>query len=82
MKGEILMLVSETADGSRAAIGALWSFNWGEGVSFHTFCVPENPCVCLLLKNLEKCMPKAGEESVQSVVGKTQRKETTQKTEV
>jgi hypothetical protein len=59
MKGEILMLVPETADGFRATIGALWPHDEGERVIFHTFSLPEDRCVRLLLKNLGKRMPKA-----------------------
>jgi hypothetical protein len=57
MKGEYLMMVPETADGFRATISALWSLGKGEGVSFHTFSLPEHRCVRLLLKNLFKRMP-------------------------
>jgi hypothetical protein len=42
MKGEILMLVPETADGFRATISALRSLDANEGVSFHTFSLPED----------------------------------------
>jgi hypothetical protein len=59
MKGEILMLVPETADGCRATIGALRSLDANEGVSFHTFSLSEDRCVRLLLKNLGKRMPEA-----------------------
>jgi hypothetical protein len=59
MKGEYLMLVPETSDGFRATIGALRSLSEGEGVSFHTFSLPEYRCVCLLLKNLGKRKPEA-----------------------
>jgi hypothetical protein len=59
MKGEILMMVPETADGFRATIGALRSLDANEGVSFHTFSLPEDRCVRLLLKNLGKRMPEA-----------------------
>jgi hypothetical protein len=59
MKGEILMLVPETADGFWATIGALRSLDVSEGVSFHAFSLPEDRCVRLLLKNLGKCMPEA-----------------------
>jgi hypothetical protein len=40
MKGEILMLVPETADGIRATIEALKSLDVSEGVRFHTFLLP------------------------------------------
>jgi hypothetical protein len=59
MKGEILMLVPETADGFRATIGALRPLDESEVMSFHTFSLPEDRCVRLLLKNLGKRMPEA-----------------------
>jgi hypothetical protein len=58
MKGEILILVPETADGYRVAIGALRSLDVSEGVSFHTFSLPEDRCV-RLLKNLGKRLSEA-----------------------
>jgi hypothetical protein len=57
MKGEILMLVPETADGFRATTGALRSPDESEGV--FTLSLPEDRCVRLLLKNLGKRMPEA-----------------------
>jgi hypothetical protein len=59
MKGEIIMLVPGTADGFRATTGALRSLGEDKGVSFHTFSLPEDRCVRLLLKNLRKRMPEA-----------------------
>jgi hypothetical protein len=59
MKGEYLMLVPETADGFRATIGSLRSFGEGEGKSFHTFSLPEDRSVRLLLKILGKRMSEA-----------------------
>jgi hypothetical protein len=59
MKDEILMLVPETADGFRATLGALRSLGEVKGVSFHTFSLPEDRCVRLLLKSLRKRMPEA-----------------------
>jgi hypothetical protein len=59
MKGEYLMLVPETADGFRATISVLRSLGEGEGVRFHTFSLPEDRCVRLLLKNLGRRMPEA-----------------------
>jgi hypothetical protein len=38
-------------------INALRSLGEGEGVSFHTFSLPENRSVRLLLKNMGKRMP-------------------------
>jgi hypothetical protein len=49
MKGEILTLVPETADGFRATTGALRSLGEDKGLSFHTFSLPEDRCVSLLL---------------------------------
>jgi hypothetical protein len=59
MKKEILMLVPETSDGFWTTIGALRSLEVREGVSFHTFSLPEDRCVRLLLKNLGKRMLEA-----------------------
>jgi hypothetical protein len=59
MKGETLMLVPKTADGSRVTIGAQRSLREDKGVSFHTFSLPEDRCVRLLLKNVGKRMPEA-----------------------
>jgi hypothetical protein len=59
VKGEVLMLVPETADGFRATIGALRSLDEREGASFHAFSLPEDRCVRLLVKNLGKRMPEA-----------------------
>jgi hypothetical protein len=35
------------------------SLGEGKCVSFHTFSLPEDPCVSLLFKNLEKRIPEA-----------------------
>jgi hypothetical protein len=59
MKGEFLMLVPERADDFRDTIGALRSLGKGKGVSFHTFSLPEDRRICLLLKNVGKRMPEA-----------------------
>jgi hypothetical protein len=59
LKGEILMLVPEIADAFRATIGAWWSLHEREGVSFHTFPLPEDQCVRLWLKNVGKRMTEA-----------------------
>jgi hypothetical protein len=50
------MLVPETADGFRTTIIALRSLGEEEGVTFHTFSLPEDRCMRLLLKNLGKRM--------------------------
>jgi hypothetical protein len=59
LKGEKMMVVSATADGFRAVVIALWSLNGREGVSFHTFTLPEDHCVRLLVKNLGRGMPES-----------------------
>jgi hypothetical protein len=59
MKGEILMLVPESANGFQASIDALRSLNVIKGVSFHTSSLPEDRFVHLLLKNVGKRMPEA-----------------------
>jgi hypothetical protein len=51
------MLVPRTAKGFRATVGALRSFDGSKGVSFHTFSLPEDCCVRLLVKNLGRHMP-------------------------
>jgi hypothetical protein len=57
IKGERLMLVPRTAEGFRAAVSALRSFDGSRGVRFHTFSLPEDRCVRLLVKNLRRHMP-------------------------
>jgi hypothetical protein len=59
LKSEKLMVVPSIADGFRAAISALRSLNGREGVSFHTFTLPEDRCVWLLVKNLDRGMPES-----------------------
>ena len=46
------MVVPSTADGFRADVSALRSLDGKKGVSFHTFTLPEDRCVRLLVKNL------------------------------
>jgi hypothetical protein len=59
LKGEKLMVIPSTADGFRATVSALRSLDGKEGVSFHTFSLPEDRCVRLLVKNLGKQMPES-----------------------
>ena len=47
LKGEELMVVPSTADGFRAAASTLRSLDGKDGVSFHTFMLPEDHCACL-----------------------------------
>jgi len=57
LKGEKLMVVPLTAVGFRAAVSALRSVHLKDGVSFHTFTLPDDRCALLLLKNLGRGMP-------------------------
>jgi hypothetical protein len=50
------MLVPNTADGFRATVSALRFLDGRNSVNFHTFSLPEDRCVHLLLKNLGKHM--------------------------
>jgi len=59
LKSEKLMIVPSTADGFRAAVSALRSLDGREGVSFHTFTLPEAHCVRLLVKKLCRLMPES-----------------------
>ena len=59
MKGEKLMIVPGTADGFRATVSALRSLGGSKGVTFHTFSLPEDRCVRLLVKNLGRQMPES-----------------------
>jgi len=52
IKGERLMLVPATAAGFRTTVTALRSLDASRGVSFHTFSLPEDRCVRLLVRNL------------------------------
>jgi len=54
-----MMTVPSKADGFRAAVRALRSFNGKEGVSFHTFTLPEDRCARLLVRNLGRDMPES-----------------------
>jgi hypothetical protein len=59
LKSDKLMVVPSTADGFRAAVSALRSLDGGKGVSFHTFTLPEDRCVRLLVKKLGRGMPES-----------------------
>jgi hypothetical protein len=58
VKAEKLMVVPSTADGFRATVSALRSLG-GKGVSFHTFSLPEDCFVRLLVNYLGKRMPES-----------------------
>ena len=59
LKADRLMVVPSTADGFRAAVSALRSLDGKDGVSFHTFTLPEDRCVRLVVKNLGRSMPES-----------------------
>ena len=59
LKAEKLMVVPSTANGLRATVSALRYLHAGEGVSFHTFTLPEDCCARLLVKNLGRGMPES-----------------------
>jgi hypothetical protein len=59
LKAEKLMVVPSTGNGFRATVCALRSLDGGEGVIFHTFTLPEDRCVRLLVKNLGRGMPES-----------------------
>jgi hypothetical protein len=50
------MLVQPTTDGFRATVSALQSLDGSKSVSFHTFSLPQDRCVRLLVKNLGRQM--------------------------
>jgi hypothetical protein len=45
-----------TTDGFRFAVSALWSLDVKSGVNFHTYSLPEDRSVRLLIKNVGKRM--------------------------
>jgi predicted kinase len=51
------MLVQRTADAFRATVSVMRSIDGSKGVSFHTFSLPEDLCVRLLIKNLGRQVP-------------------------
>jgi hypothetical protein len=59
IKGERLTLVPKKADVFRATVSALRSLDGSKGVSFHTFSLPEDRYIRLLLKNLGKHLPES-----------------------
>jgi hypothetical protein len=57
LKAERLAVVPATAEGFRAAVNALRSLDGRSGVNFHTYSLPEDGCVRLLIKNIGRRMP-------------------------
>ena len=58
LKAEKLMVLS-TANVFRAVVSALRSLDGGEWVNFHTFTLPEDRCVRLLVRNLGRGIPES-----------------------
>jgi hypothetical protein len=56
-KGERLMIVPRSVGGFKADISLLGSLDGSKGVSFHTFRLPEDSGVRLLIKNLGRQKP-------------------------
>jgi hypothetical protein len=50
------MVVPSIADGFRAAVSALRSLDGKDGMNFHTLTLPEEHCVRLLVKNMDRGM--------------------------
>ena len=59
LKAENVIFVPSKADGFRATVRALRFLDGGKYVSFHTFSLPQDRCVRLLVKNLGKGMPES-----------------------
>ena len=71
IRGESLVLVPDTADCFRATITALRSIEKGKDVSFHTYSLPEDRTVRLLVKNLGRKMPESDVREELEVLGIT-----------
>jgi hypothetical protein len=48
LNAENLFIVPSTANGFRATVSVMRSLDWGEGMSFHNFTLPEDRCVRFL----------------------------------
>jgi hypothetical protein len=59
MNGKKLMIVPVTADGFRVTVSALRSLDGSKGATFHTFPLPEDRCLHLLVKTLGRQMPES-----------------------
>jgi hypothetical protein len=53
------MVVPATAEGFRGVVSALPALDGREGVTFHTFTLPVDPCMRLLMKNLGTGLPES-----------------------
>jgi hypothetical protein len=59
LKDEELMVVQSTTNGLRAAVSALRSLDGRDSVTFHTYSLPEDLCVRLLVNKLGRRMPES-----------------------
>ena len=53
------MVIPSYADRFQDVVSALRSLDGKEGVSFHTFTLPEDRCVRLLVKNQHRVIPES-----------------------
>ena len=69
-----LMVVPSTGNAFRTAVSALGSLDGKESATFHTFTLPEDGCVRLLVKNLGRGMPESFvREELESLINRVQR---------
>jgi len=68
-KGKRLMLVPQTTDTFRNRVSAPQSLDGSKGVSFHTFSLPEDHCVHLLVKHLGRQMPEGVVREEMEILG-------------
>ena len=68
-KGKRLMLVPQTTDGFKNRVSALQSLDGSNGVNFHTFSLPEDHCLHLLVKNLGRQMPEGIDQEEMEILG-------------
>jgi len=68
-----LMVVLSTADAFRTTVSALQSLDGKESANFHTHTLPEDGCVCLLVKNLGRGMHESFvREELESLINRVQ----------
>ena len=59
LKAKKFVVAPATFDGFRGVVSALRPLDGESGVTFHTYSVPEDRCVRLLIKNLGRRMPES-----------------------
>ena len=59
LKAEKLVAIPAMADGFIGAVSTLRSLDVESGVTFHTYSLPDDRCVRLLIKNLGRRMPES-----------------------